>query len=190
MTPTEELKKEHEAIRTMLGILERVCTKLESGAQANLHEVVDPVHLEQIVEFIRVFADKCHHGKEEDLLFPAMEAAGFPRHGGPTGVMLKEHDEGRGYVRALSEAVSQFKAGDLAASVRIIQSARNYIALLDQHIEKENNVLFPMADMHLSEEKQRELSAGFERIETERVGAVKHEEFHQLLHNLKGIYFQ
>lgn len=184
MTPTEELKKEHVAIRTMLGILERVCAKLESG------EHVNPVHLEQIVDFIKIFADKCHHGKEEDLLFPAMESAGFPRQGGPTGVMLKEHDEGRGYVRELTEAVAQYKEGNLAASARILLSARSYIALLDQHIEKENEVLFPMADTHLSEEKQRELSAGFERIETERVGAGKHEEFHQLLHNLKGIYFQ
>lgn len=184
MTPTEELKKEHEAIRAMLGILERVCAKLESGGQVN------PVHLEQIVEFLKVFADKCHHGKEEDLLFPAMEAAGLPRQGGPTGVMLREHEEGRGYVRALTEAVAQYKGGSLAASARIIQSARNYIALLDQHIHKENEVLFPMADVHLSEEQQRQLSAGFERIETERVGAGKHEEFHQLLHNLKGVYFQ
>lgn len=183
MTPTEELKKEHEAIRTMLGILEGVSAALDSGGEVN------SAHLEQMVEFIKVFADKCHHGKEEDLLFPAMEAAGFPRQGGPTGVMLQEHDEGRGYVRELSEAVAQYKRGNLAASNRIIQNARKYIALLDQHIEKENEILFPMADMHLSEEKQRELSAGFEKIETERVGAGKHEEFHQMLHNLKGIYF-
>jgi len=184
MTPTMQLKKEHDAIQQMLGILERVCRKLESGEQVN------PVHLEQMIEFIRVFADKCHHGKEEDLLFPAMEAAGFPREGGPTGVMFREHDEGRSYVRALSEAVSQYKGGNLAASSRIVQSARSYIALLTQHIDKENNILFPMADMHISEEQQRELLVGFERIETERLGAGKHGEFHQLLHNLKGTYFQ
>jgi len=183
MTPTMQLKKEHDAIQQMLGILERVCRKLESGEQVN------PVHLEQMIEFIRVFADKRHHGKEEDLLFPAMEASGFPREGGPTGVMFREHDEGRSYVRALSEAVSQYKGGNLAASPHIVRSARSYIALLTQHIDKENNILFPMADMHLSEEKQRELLVEFDRVETEKIGVGKHEEFHQLLHNLKGMYF-
>jgi len=63
MTPTEQLKEEHEAIKLMLRILDKVCDKLESG------EEVNPEHLDQILEFIKVFADKCHHGKEEDLLF-------------------------------------------------------------------------------------------------------------------------
>jgi hypothetical protein len=67
MTPTDQLKEEHEGILLMLRILEKVSAKLKSG------EKVDPDHLERIVEFFRVFADKCHHGKEEDLLFPEME---------------------------------------------------------------------------------------------------------------------
>lgn len=182
MTPTEELKKDHEAILAMLAILEGVCARLESRRQVN------SVHLEQIVEFITVFADRCHHGKEEDLLFPAMEAAGLPRDGGPTAVMRREHDEGRGYVRELTGAVGQYNNGNAAASARLMTNARNYIALLEQHIQKENEVLFPMADAHMTEEQQRELSAGFERIARERVGAGKHEEFHQLLQNLRKMY--
>ena len=74
----------------MLKILDKVCARLESK------EKVDPEHLEPIVEFFRVFADKCHHGKEEDLLFPEMEKAGVPKEMGPIGVMLAEHQQGRG----------------------------------------------------------------------------------------------
>ena len=182
MKPTEQLKEEHRAIKLMLRIAEKVCEKLESGEQ------VDPEHLERIVEFIRVFADKCHHGKEEDLLFTAMEEAGIPKKGGPIGVMLTEHDIGRGYVKGMSEAIAKYKAGDRKASSEIVRNARSYIALLNQHIDKEDNILYPMADMHLSEGKQEELLEEFEKVERERIGAGKHEEFHKLLDHLEAVY--
>lgn len=184
MKPTEQLKEEHEAIKLMLRISEKVCEKLESG------EEVDPEHLEQIVEFIKVFADKCHHGKEEDLLFTAMEEAGIPKKGGPIGVMLTEHDMGRGYVKGMSEAVAKYKGGDRKVSSAIVGNARNYIALLTQHIDKEDNILYPMADMHLSEERQKELLEEFERVEREKIGVGKHEEFHELLNHLREVYLK
>ncbi|MEM3061405.1 MAG: hemerythrin domain-containing protein, partial [Candidatus Bathyarchaeia archaeon] len=82
--------------------MEKVCEKLDSG------ERVEPGHLEQVLEFIKFFADKCHHGKEEDLLFPAMEEAGIPKGGGPIGMMLTEHAMGRGYVKAMSKAAEEY----------------------------------------------------------------------------------
>lgn len=182
MTPNEQLKEEHEAIRLMLRILEGVCTKLQAG------EKVDPEHLDKILEFIKVFADKCHHGKEEDVLFPAMEETGIPKQGGPIGVMLAEHDTGRNYVRGMSEAVARYKTGDHEASSQLVENTKGYVALLRQHIEKEDNVLYPLGDARISEEKQQELLQGFENIEQERVGPGRHEEFHKLLHHLKEIY--
>jgi len=110
MKATEELRKEHSAIEVMLGILEEISARLESGAK------VDPDHLERILEFIRIFADKCHHGKEEDFLFPAMEKAGIPREGGgPIGCMLSEHDMGRERVKGMTEALARFRGGDSGA---------------------------------------------------------------------------
>lgn len=182
MNPTEELKKEHEAIKLMLRILGIVSEKLESG------EKVNAKHLDEIVEFIQVFADKCHHGKEEDLLFPAMASVGFPRDRGPVCVMLIEHKEGRGYVKEMKEGIADYKAGKMESASKIAENARNYAALLSQHIEKEDNVLYPMADANLSEAKQKELEKGFERVENEIVGRGKHEEFHRLLHRLKETY--
>lgn len=182
MRPTEQLTEEHTTIKSMLQILEKVCQKLDSGIEVN------PQHLAQIIEFIKVFADKCHHGKEEDLLFPELEQAGMPRNGGPIGTMLVEHNIGREYVKGMSEAITQYQAGDRSASPRFVDNARSYIALLTQHIDKEDHGLFPAADMRLSKEKQEQLLEGFEKVEQDVIGAGRHEEFEKLLNHLKEVY--
>ena len=184
MKATEELKEEHKAIKIALSILSNVSKRLDSG------EEVDPEDLGQILEFIKTFADKCHHGKEEDLLFVAMEKVGIPRDKGPIGVMLREHEQGRSYVRSMSEAVEKYKAGELSYSSQFVENAKKYTELLTQHIDKEDNVLYPMADMQFSAEKQRELIEKFEELEQERMGIGKHEELHELLHHLEDKYLK
>ena len=184
MKATEELKEEHKAIKLTLSILSNVSKRLESG------EKVDQEDLDIILDFLKTFADKCHHGKEEDLLFVAMEKVGIPRDRGPIGVMLKEHEMGRSYVRNMSEAVEKYKAGELSYSSQFVENAKKYTELLTQHIDKEDNILYPMADMQLSEEKQRELIEKFEELEHERIGIGKHEELHELLHHLKDKYLE
>ncbi|MGC8874196.1 MAG: hemerythrin domain-containing protein [Chloroflexia bacterium] len=182
MRPTEELMTEHRAIERMLRILGRIAGHLEAG------RATDPADLEAIVQFIRVFADRCHHGKEEDLLFRAMEAAGVPRQGGPIGVMLAEHTLGREYVQGMADAIGPYAAGDTGAGARFAENARGYIALLSQHIAKEDQILYPLADRVLSEDTQAELSRGFARVEAERVGPGRHEAFHALLDRLEAAY--
>lgn len=184
MRPTELLKEEHQGIKTGLHILGRIADKLNAG------QPVPTEHMEQLVDFIRTFADRCHHGKEEDLLFTAMERAGVPREGGPIAVMLLEHDQGRGYVRAMADALPGYRAGDPAAAQKFAQNAYNYIALLTQHIDKEDNILYVIADMHLSDEQQVRLLEDFDRVEAERIGPGKHEEYHRMLDRLSGIYPQ
>ena len=182
MTPAGQLKEEHQGILLMLRILEKVAAKLEAGEEVDLN------HLERIVEFFRVFADKCHHGKEEDLLFPEMVKAGVPKERGPIGVMLAEHQQGRGFIRGMAEALDRRKKGDAKALPSYAENARNYIALLTQHINKEDNVLFPMGEKVLSRKTQEEMMEGFEKIEVERIGEGTHEEFHKLLHQLRDVY--
>jgi len=182
MRPTEELVTEHNAIKRMLRVLDEVARQLDAGTS------VDAGDLEQMVGFIRGFADRCHHAKEEDLLFCAMEEAGIPRQSGPIGVMLHEHTVGRGYVRGMADGIAAYKAGEPGAAARIAENARGYVALLTQHIYKEDNILYPMADRALSAEKQAELLEGFEQVERERVGPGKHEEYHALLDRLEATY--
>lgn len=184
MKSTEMLKKEHKAIKLMLKILGNVCNKLDNREKVNVE------HLEKIVNFIKIFADKCHHGKEENLLFVAMEEAGIPKEGGPIGVMLEEHEIGRGYVREMGEAINKYKSGDKNSSREIVKNAREYIELLTQHIDKEDNILYTMADMHLTDEKQKELIDEFEKFEQEKMGAGTHEKFHHLLEELSKIYLE
>lgn len=182
MKPTEILQEEHKEIRRMLRILGKVSQKLKDG------EKVERDVLEKILEFIKVFADKCHHGKEEDLLFPAMEMAGIPREGGPIGVMLFEHNVGREAVKGIKDAMEEFYNGKENARKKIVENAEKYIELLDSHIFKEDNILYPMADMHLSEEEQKELLEKFEEVEKNIIGEGKHHSFIELLENLENYF--
>jgi len=182
MKPTQELSHEHEAILLMISILEKMAEKLGAG------QTVDVTHLEKAVDFIKIFADKCHHGKEEDLLFPAMEMAGIPKTGGPLGVMLQEHVAGRGFVKAMSEALAGVKKGDSRAAAIFAENARKYGALLSQHILKEDHILYPMADARLTAAQQSELSACFADVEEKVIGHGRHEEYHRLLKELESEY--
>jgi hemerythrin-like domain-containing protein len=183
MKATEQLMDEHEGVKVMLNILERIYGPSGTAGTLNIS------HFDEILEFLKVFIDKCHHGKEEDLLFPALIAAGIPENG-PITVMLQEHQMGRGYIKAMNDSYVSYMSGDQSSYDVIRRNALDYISLLRSHIEKENNILFVMADRVLSAEKQEELFEGFERIEEERIGVGKHEEFHKMLERLSGIYLK
>jgi hemerythrin-like domain-containing protein len=134
--------------------------------------------------------EKALKTKEEELLFPALEQIGVRRDGGPIGVMLMEHQQGREFVRKMKEAFSEHKLGKPEAAVHFTREAKGYIALLDQHILKENNILFPLAEKQLPDAKQSELSNGFEMIEVQKIGVGRHEEFHKVLENLESVYLK
>ena len=164
MVATEALKKDHRLIEKMLDILQKTAKKLDQGGD------VPADSLKNASGFIKTFADNYHHGKEEELLFKAMEEKGFPREGGPIGVMLIEHDEGRGYSHALAESIEKYSAGDNSAKKAIAENARNYSDLLSQHIPKEDGILYMMADNILSESFQEELLKKFDVVEKEKLG--------------------
>lgn len=177
--PTQVLKDEHTLILQALDALERKIAALEAGAAP------DRAYFEKAVQFLRTFADQCHHGKEENLLFKAMVDQGFPLQGGPIAVMLSEHDTGRGFIRGLAEGTAGI-GRDPAAAQQISQNGRGYIRLLRAHIDKENTILFPMADQVLSPQLQAHLGEEFERFETEETGAGVHEASLKLLEELQA----
>jgi hemerythrin-like domain-containing protein len=179
MSATEALKREHRVIERMLSILEASAAKVDAG------EELPKRFFPRVADFIRNFADRCHHGKEEDNLFPAMEKRGIPRQAGPIAVMLTEHDQGRAYVREMDEAGQQFASGDKTALRVALDNARGYAKLLRQHIDKEDNILYQMADRVLTTADQQELLSKFEEVERERIGAGKHEEYVKLVEDLE-----
>jgi hemerythrin-like domain-containing protein len=180
MQPVKDLIMEHDAVRLTLRILDEICRKIEKSG-----EITELQHLDQLLEFFKVFVDQCHHGKEEELLFPALENVGVSREGGPIGVLLHEHQQGREYVRAMNAALAQYTEGKRAAIGEFIKTAKAYISLFNQHIDKENGVLFPLAEKHLSAQEKAKLWEGFEMIEAQKIGAGKHEEFHIMLDQLE-----
>jgi len=162
--------------------MEKISNDLGEGKNMNKD------HYAKIIEFIKGFADKCHHGKEEDILFPAMVNHGIPKEGGPIAVMLNEHQLGRIHIKSLSSAFEEFKCGNKLAINDIISSSMSYVWLLRNHIEKENNILFMMADKVLNEMEQLKIFEAFEILEAEKIGIGKHEEYHHLLKELRSIY--
>lgn len=175
---TDVLRHEHEAILRMLEATSEVAKRLERSDR------VAPETLDGILEFFQLFADRCHHGKEEELLFPLLEKKGMPREGGPIGVMLSEHDEGRALIRQMRDAAKAYAHGTAEAGRTWALAARAYASLLAQHIFKENNVLFMMAERLLTDAEQQELAAAFERTETEKMGAGTHDALHRKMDRL------
>lgn len=109
-------------------------------------------------------------------MFDELESRGIPNEGGPIGVMLKEHQEGRELIALMNKAVETSSLEDFELSIA------NYSELLRNHIVKENNVLFEMADKILDEEKQFELFEKFEKHEESIIGHGVHEELHGMIH--------
>jgi hemerythrin-like domain-containing protein len=182
MKPTEVMKEEHDGIKVMLSILEEICKKLDG----NHH--VDPAHLSDIVEFFKNFADKCHHGKEEDLLFTELQNYDLGEAKELVDELLKEHEQGREYVRNMSGGVDVYRGAGGEKPTGFIEQGRKYVEFLREHIRKEDDILWPVVDAKLGEEAQAKLVDEFEKFEVEKIGAGKHDEYHELIHTFEKIY--
>lgn len=174
----EQLLSEHRTIEQLLGVLERVADRLDSKLDVSIDLFPG------ILEFSRSFTDGCHHGKEEEVLFPAMESHGVARSTGPIGVMLAEHDLGRRYVNALAEAARHYAQDSAGSGAALAQSARGYATLVRQHIYKEDTVLYPMAIAILSETELEAIGDQFEALERDRLGPGEHERLQRLADHL------
>ena len=162
MRPTEILLLEHRWIESALDCLERLAST-ESPAD------FDPSGARAMVEFLAVFADTSHHGKEEDHLFVAMVQRGFKQDEGPVAVMSHEHVQGRDLLRSMSEAVEDYEGGeDSGGALERFQShVATYVHLMRRHIEKEDSCLFQLADAVLDEASSQRVLEGFAEFEAE-----------------------
>lgn len=178
----EILTEEHRIIGQVLGALESYVETVGRSSVPKREKVSD------FAGFFANFADKLHHVKEEDLLFVSMNDFGFPKEYGPIAVMLAEHTEGRKHVGALREIGAG--DGELSPQERTVflQSALAYIPLLRQHIQKENNILYPMAQQALPETKLDELLASYGPFEDKVMGAVERERYISLANSLVAAY--
>jgi hemerythrin-like domain-containing protein len=120
---------------------------------------VPPDVLRDIAEFMGVFADQCHHGKEEAHLFQALGRKGIPMRGCPVGALTAEHEAGRGLMRAFSEAAEAYINQGASAKGPLIDCLKKLTELYPGHIWKEDYLLFPMTNKVLGPAEQEELAS-------------------------------
>lgn len=152
----ELLRQDHE-------ITERVFAALE--AQFGTAGGPPPAQVGRLLEYLHGYVDQCHNQKEELHLFPRLEERGMPRHAGPLGVMLQEHERARGLIARLMPLGSAFAAGDRSVASELRSVFNEYAALCKDHFWKENDILYPMAERFLSEEDAIEVVRGIEAVE-------------------------
>lgn len=176
-SPVAELKHEHSYVGMVVAAMEREARRIREGGEVRADVV------KQMVDFTSEFTDGCHHGKEEQALFPRLlERSDQSR--AVVAAMLKEHDAGRMRIRAIAADLEPASGGDRAAALRVAGSLESYAALLTGHIAKENNVLFPLADRVLDEQDRSWLAGEFGRIEREEAGEGAHERFEAMAQEL------
>jgi len=177
-TAGQTLMDEHTAILQALGAIEKRIAALESGAAA------DPAFFEKAVQFLRSFADRCHHGKEEDILFTMMvEELDYPRSRGPVAVLTTEHERGRAFIRGIAEAAAVLEK-DPTAAERIAQNGRGYIQLLRTHIDREDTIVFPMVEQFLDDSDQARLVSKFAQFDRQEIESGRREASLRLLEDL------
>lgn len=173
----DELKHEHGAISVASQVLAGMAGRLEGGLS------VDEGDISDLLGFLKLFVDRCHHGKEEEVLFPALVRSGVAADEGVVGVLLAEHLRGRELVGAMES--SSFPKFDRP---RFAAAARGLADLFDRHIRKEHELLFPLAERQLTVHQLEGVAAAFVSHEESVIGQGRHEELRRLLETLRERY--
>ncbi|PLX79961.1 MAG: cation-binding protein [Desulfuromonas sp.] len=161
---TQVMVDEHKLILRMIALVEKNTELLEQGKFHNWKFYLDAV------DFIRNYADRFHHAKEEDVLFVELINNGMPEKQSPIEAMHMEHDQGRAHVRALEEAAQKSLDGETGQTAIIAESAKVYAALLRWHIEKEDDILYPLAERVLPEEVRARMLNAYGSAEAKTPG--------------------
>lgn len=178
----QQLMDEHRVIEQVLGALETFSARLEAG------ETLDRAAIAKFADFFKNFADRCHHGKEEDRLFIMMEQNGFPKEYGPLAVMYEEHVAGRACVKDLFETGQGQGALSAAEREVVLSAAGAFIPLLRGHILKEDNILYPMALQAIRNEEMDHLGEAFQAFELSVMEEGAHARYHALAAELTATY--
>jgi len=180
MRATQHLREEHEGIRIVLDILERMGHRVETTGNA------DRDHFQAVFQILKVFVHQNHRTKEEKYLLPALVAEGVPKTGS-VGDLLGEHELGTSYAVIMGDTLKGQEEGE-AWSEDLVNSIKHYLLLVRHHIEKEDNYIFSLANDLLSPERQDELLTGFRIIAAESLGGGILEEFRNSIRWLEKIY--
>jgi hemerythrin-like domain-containing protein len=168
---------EHRLIERMLAIIRDTLVKAEKNRK------IDPLFVDKAVDFIRTYADRTHHGKEEDILFRALNDKGLS---GPDrrlmNELIEEHVFGRSTTKALVAANTRYRNGDPSALADIAAGLRTLAEFYPKHIEKEDKVFFPASRAYFSEAEDQAMLAEFHDFDRQMI----HEKYRSLVDDLAG----
>ena len=151
---TASLRKDHDLIEKVIKAMDSTVQLLSDGKQ------IPESILMPVIDFSKNFTDVCHHSKEENSLFPALEQAGMPRNMGPIAMMLMDHERSREIAKNMEESAKEYLSSGKSES--LIGDMKQYVEHITEHLWKENNRLFMMAEARLqyvSEKVDQQLHA-------------------------------
>ena len=169
---SEILSDEHVNILKVVDVLMEEIEKMNEGGDIKID------FLRDVIDFVRNYADRFHHAKEEDILFKEFCKAAESEevHCNPVEQMLIEHDMGREFVKGIEEGMEENDKG------KIMENARSYIGFIQEHIHKEDNILYPMSDELLSKGVEEKMLGLFKKVEVEKAEDKK-----RFLEFIKGL---
>ena len=173
MKPTEELMQEHKVINLMLSVLLNISESIKAKKVFYTNDV------EKIVDFFLNYVDKYHRNKEEKVFYPGLLSIDTAVVNYPISSILEEHSTGKRYLNEIICCIENCKIGSTFSYEKIADCIKNYVHLIQNHIQKEENTLFPFANKALSVEMQNQISEQFNLIDTEFVfngDSEKHDE--------------
>jgi len=163
VSPTESLRKDHALIEKMINALQTISSLLNNGKQ------IPESILNQAIDFSINFTNTCHHGKEEESLFPTLENKGMPREGGPIARMLYEHQITKNLAESIIKSTKNYISyGDYK---ELVQDIDNYVQHVSLHLSKENQRLFAMADIILKDQ-ENQVNNSLIEVEQEKLNKI------------------
>ena len=167
---------EHRLIERMLSLIQDTLTQIKSTHR------VDPLFVDAAVDFIRMYADRTHHGKEEDILFRDLRQRSLSDEDRQImNELIEEHLLARQTTKELVEANTRYRNGDASALADIVARLRTLVEFYPKHIEKEDRVFFPAARAYFTEEEDQALLAEFREFDRKMI----HEKYQLLIEGLK-----
>lgn len=174
---TASLRRDHDLIEKVIKAMESTIDLLTNNKQ------IPESILLPVIDFSKNFTDVCHHSKEENSLFPALEQAGMPRNMGPIAMMLMDHERSREIGKHMEESAKEYLS--FGNSRNLINDMKQYVEHITEHLWKENNRLFMMAEARLqyvSEKVDKELNE-IEHVKLKETGKTR-EHYEKLVEDL------
>lgn len=160
LDPTDLLMAEHQLIKGVLRCLEQLAHRCSVDGR------LEERPAREVLGFFRDYVERFHHAKEDRVLFPLMESKGLSEEQSLTGDLIADHELGRFHLAAIEEAIPGAVAAEPSAVERFVRHANDYACMLFRHIRREDDFLFPLADVALSKADSAALKTSFEEIDT------------------------